>query len=140
MKISFPRGEPISLSKNKKQNGSDQNLWIIPAGRYRAVLRKVTRGRLGLRLDCAVKVPGRRSLYLVGKNYAGEFWENALAHTLLSCRKRLLTRRELRTGCIETDDFIGKEVDILIIHIPTDLKYPFPYVKAICPPGTLVKE
>ena len=85
------------------------------------------------------KIPGRR--YLAGKNYEPSLAKGSkLREDLASWRGHDLTPREKANKAVDFEGMVGRPADLVIEHCYNN-RYakPFVSIKAIYPPGTLVR-
>ena len=134
MKITIPN--PTLNNPTPKHNP-----WMIAEGSYRAVLKQVKPQAGKLRFVFSVTVPGCAYASMAGKNYLNDLSMcSALRNDLICWRGHDLTPEEYQAGSIDTNALLGRPADIQIGHIDNDgYGQPFVYIKAIFPPGALVR-
>lgn len=121
----------------------------VPKGKYRAILRDVIQNRpnkhgIGpqVRLLFEIQAPDESDKdYLAGKNYEPTLAPgSSLRKDLASWRGRDLTDEEILSGTLDLRSMIGQPADLQIAHVQNiGFAKPFVRIKAIRPPGKLVK-
>lgn len=126
--------------------------WDVPAGSYHATLERIVAvfpdrsnpGQEWVRLCFKVHHPHfTKREYVAARNYPQCLQTDCELRHVVRCLKggADLTDEEIDGGNVELDAYIGRQVDLELVHIKNS-GYPKPYVhiRGIYPLGTLVKD